>query len=155
MLHKQEFLFNEGGEEIIMKDKAERIEMNYPVLDSQLKKILIIDDEEMLCESLKDILQEDGYEVVTATTALSALAEIEKDIPDVIISDINLPDINGLELLKRIKNECPEIEIIIMTAFGEAESYMQAREKGAFEYITKPINIPVLKLMISKILCLN
>lgn len=120
-----------------------------------MKKILIIDDEEMLCESLKDILEDEGYEVLTATNSLSALTQIEDSTPDVIISDINLPDINGLELLKRIKREYPGIEIIIMTGYGEAEVCLEAKEKGAFEYIVKPLNIPILKLMISKILCLN
>jgi len=138
-----------------MKNRAEKVSISYPVVEPSVKQILIIDDEEMLCESLKDILEEEGYEIRTATTALSALTEIEKKTPDIIISDINLPDINGLELLRRIKDERPEIEIIIMTAYGEIESYLQAREKGAFEYITKPVNIPILKLMISRILCMN
>ncbi|MBN2372164.1 response regulator [bacterium] len=129
--------------------------INCPALKTKEKQILVIDDEEMLCETLKDILQEDGYNVRTSVNALSGLAEIEKDAPDLIISDIKLPDINGIDLIKRIKQERPNIEIIIITAFGEAESYLQAKEKGAFEYITKPINIPILKLMISKILCLD
>lgn len=138
-----------------MKNKATKMAIDCPVLQPAIRQILIIDDEQMLCESLKDILQEEGYNVRTAANALSGLSEIERDPPDLIISDIRLPDINGLELLKRVKQEYPNVEIIIMTAYCEAESYLEAKEKGAFEYITKPINIPILKMMISQILCMN
>ena len=138
-----------------MKAKEKRIPINYPVIETCPKKILIIDDEHMVCETLQDILQEDGYYVRIALDALSGLAEIEKVPPDLVISDLKLPDISGLELLKRVKKERPFMEIIIMTGLGEAETYLEAKAEGAFDYIIKPINIPILRLMVSKVLCQN
>ena len=138
-----------------MKAKQKRIPINYPVIEACPKKILIIDDEHMVCETLQDILQDDGYHVRIALDALSGLAEIEKDPPDLVISDLKLPDISGLELLKKVKHERPYMEIIIMTGLGEAETYLEAKEEGAFDYIIKPINIPILRLMISKVFCQN
>ena len=134
-----------------MKTKEKSIPMTCPVLETCPKKILIIDDEHMVCETLQDILQEDGYEVRTALSALSGLAEIEKETPDLIISDLRLPDISGLELLKRVKRDRPNLEIIIMTGLGETETYLEAKDEGAYDYLTKPINIPILRLMISKV----
>ena len=136
-----------------MKTKSKAVPSNYTAVQTCEKKILIIDDEHMVCETLQDILQEDGYDVRIALDALSGLSEIEKDPPDLVISDLKLPDISGIELLRRVKSERPYMEIIIMTGLGEAETYLEAKEEGAFDYIIKPINIPILRLMISKVLC--
>jgi DNA-binding NtrC family response regulator len=140
-----------------MKTKHNGAPVNCPVIEKTCspKKILIIDDEHMVCETLQDILQEDGYQVRIALNALSGLAEIERETPDLIISDLKLPDLSGLELLKRVKHKRPNLEIIIMTGLGEAETYLEAKEEGAFDYIIKPINIPILRLMISKVLYQN
>ncbi|MGA1796634.1 MAG: response regulator [bacterium] len=139
-----------------MKAKQEKHrDSDYSNVATCQKKILVIDDEHMVCETLQDILQEDGYVVRTALNALSGLAEIEKDPPDLVISDLKLPDISGLELLRRVKQDRPYLEIIIMTGLGEAETYLEAKEEGAFDYIIKPINIPILRLMISKVLHQN
>ena len=136
-----------------MKSKTKTLSAGYSVVETCEKKILIIDDEHMVCETLQDILKEDGYDVRIALDALSGLSEIERDPPDLVISDLKLPDISGLDLLRRVKQERPYMEIIIMTGLGEAETYLEAKQEGAFDYIIKPINIPILRLMISKVLC--
>ncbi len=135
-----------------MKIKPKRVPTNRAVMQTCPKKILIIDDEYMVCETLKDILEDDGYQVRTSLNALNGLEEIEKETPDLILSDLKLPDISGLELLRRVKQERPHLEVIIMTGLGEAETYLEAKEEGAFDYIIKPINIPILRLMVSKVL---
>ena len=136
-----------------MKSKTKTLPSGYSVVETCEKKILIIDDEHMVCETLQDILKEDGYDVRIALDALSGLSEIVRDPPDLVISDLKLPDISGLDLLRRVKQERPYMEIIIMTGLGEAETYLEAKQEGAFDYIIKPINIPILRLMISKVLC--
>ena len=120
------------GEHMKAKQEKQR-SSEYSNVSTCQKKILVIDDEHMVCETLQDILQEDGYLVRTALNALSGLAEIEKDPPDLVISDLKLPDISGLELLRRVKQDRPYLEIIIMTGLGEAETYLEAKEEGAAE----------------------
>lgn len=117
-----------------------------------MKKVLIVDDETNMCSIIRDILVEDGYEVMVAGNGREALGVVQKTVPDLIITDINMPCMSGLDLLREVKNLHPQIQFIIMTAFGELETYLKAMNNGAFDYITKPLNIEMLKIMVAKIL---
>ena len=118
----------------------------------EMKKVLIVDDETNMCSIIRDILVEDGYEVMVAGNGREALGVVQKTVPDLIITDINMPCMSGLDLLREVKNLHPQIQFIIMTAFGELETYLKAMNNGAFDYITKPLNIEMLKIMVAKIL---
>ena len=103
----------------------------------QKGKLLIIDDEERLRKLLSRIMQLEGYEVFEAATAKDGLKKLEQETIEVIISDVKLPDINGIELTKKIKANWPASEIIVLTAYGTISDGVKTIKHGAFDYITK------------------
>lgn len=105
--------------------------------DTAKGKLLIIDDEERLRKLLARILQLEGYEVLEAGTAKEGLNKLKHDAIDVVLSDVKLPDMNGIDLTKKIKTEYPAIEVIVLTAYGTINDGVTAIKNGAFDYITK------------------
>src|ERR1700710_2226414 len=103
----------------------------------QKGKLLIIDDEERLRNLLARILQLEGYEVIVASTGKEGLKKLQHDAIPVVISDVKLPDVNGIELTSQIKANWPATEIIVLTAFGTINDGVKAIKSGAFDYITK------------------
>ena len=99
-------------------------------------KLLVIDDEDRLRKLLVRILQLEDYEVFEAATAKDGLRRLSHEVVDVVISDVKLPDINGIELTKTIKTTYPAIEIIVLTAYGTIGDGVTAIKNGAFDYIT-------------------
>jgi DNA-binding NtrC family response regulator len=103
------------------------------------ERLLIVEDEETLCESLKRVLSREGYVVDVAYSAESALEIFNGGFYDVIITDIILPGITGIELLKRIKEQLPEQIVIITTAYASLETAVEALRTGAYDYVVKPV----------------
>jgi len=103
----------------------------------QKGKLLIIDDEERLRNLLARILQLEGYEVLVASTGKEGLKKLQQDTVPVVISDVKLPDVNGIDLTTQIKANFPATEIIVLTAFGTINDGVKAIKAGAFDYITK------------------
>ena len=103
----------------------------------QKRKLLIIDDEERLRNLLARILQLEGYDVLVASTGKEGLKKLQQETIPVVISDVKLPDINGIELTSQIKIAFPATEIIVVTAFGTINDGVKAIKSGAFDYITK------------------
>jgi DNA-binding NtrC family response regulator len=99
--------------------------------------ILIIDDEEKLRTLLARILRIEGYAVIEAGTASQGLKQLDKEWPDIILCDVKLPDANGVETIKEIKQKHPSAEVILLTAYGNIPDGVQAIKNGAFDYITK------------------
>lgn len=108
-----------------------------------LKKVLIVDDEETLTWSMSKSLSKDRdkYEVLVANNGKEALNQLKKNEIDLIISDIRMPDINGLDLLVRVKKEYPKAKFLIMTAYGSSDVQKEANRRGAVIYIEKPFEI--------------
>lgn len=102
-----------------------------------MKKILIIDDEEKLRTLLARIISLEGFEVIQANDCKSAFSKLEKSEIDIVLCDVKLPDGNGVELSKNIKEKYPLLEIILLTAYGNIPDGVQAIKNGAFDYITK------------------
>lgn len=102
--------------------------------------ILIVDDEESVRDSLYSWFIEDGYHVRSAENANTALSILESEPFDIVIADIKMPGMDGLEMLRRIKQLKPESVVIIMTAFATVDTAVQALKDGAFDYITKPFD---------------
>ena len=102
-----------------------------------MKKVLIIDDEEKLRALLTRIISLEGFEVLQAADCKTALKKLEQTVIDVILCDVKLPDCNGVELSKNIKDQYPLSEIILLTAYGNISDGVQAIKNGAFDYITK------------------
>lgn len=100
--------------------------------------ILVVDDEEMLRNLLRKILVKEGYRVLTSSSAPEALEKLSSESIDLVISDVQMPEMDGFELLKALKKDYPQIGVIVMTAYGDAYTVRDALLLGADEYITKP-----------------
>jgi PAS domain S-box-containing protein len=105
------------------------------------QRILIVDDDINICKSLSLIFKKKGFEVETAGTGKEALEKAQARYYNVALLDLKLPDINGLELLKPLKNMHPDMEVMMVTGYGSMESAMHALNLGASSYITKPLNM--------------
>lgn len=116
------------------------------------KTLLIVDDEKLIRWSLEKQLKSEGYEVFTASDGQEALDVIGSKIPDLIFLDVKLPDLNGIELLKRIKEIDNEIIVIMITAFQEVETAVSAIKLGAYDYISKPLEMEKTKKIIKEAL---
>jgi len=103
----------------------------------QKGRLLIIDDEERLRNLLARILQLEGYEVITAANGKEGLRKLQQESYHVVLSDVKLPDSNGIELTEQIKTNWPATEVIVLTAFGTINDGVKAIKSGAFDYITK------------------
>lgn len=104
-------------------------------------RILLVDDEVEFVSTLSERLQLRGYDVRTANNALEALASVYKEPPDVIILDLRIPGMDGIETLKTIKKFDATIEVIMLTGHGDIRSVEDGMKSGAFEYIMKPVDI--------------
>src|SRR4030066_680613 len=115
-----------------------------------LKKVLIVDDEETLTWSMARSLSrdKDKYEVVIANNGREALNLLKNNEVDLVISDIRMPDINGLDLLVRVKKEYPHTKVIIMTAYGSSDVQKEANRRGSLFYIEKPFEISDIRKII-------
>ena len=101
-------------------------------------RILIIDDEEIVRASCSRILLPEGYTVKTANNAKNGLALLETNSLDLVLTDLKMPDMDGLEVLRNIKEKWPETEVIIMTGYGTVKTAVRAMKIGVFDYIEKP-----------------
>jgi DNA-binding NtrC family response regulator len=115
-------------------------------------RILIVDDEQIIRESLSFVLQKEGYEIVEASNGAAALKMHEARPFDVVITDIEMPEMRGIELLERVRQRTPETFVMVITAFGSIETAVQALRKGAYDYILKPIEFEDLLHRIKKML---
>jgi two-component system NtrC family response regulator len=116
------------------------------------QRILIVDDEENLRRVTQLRLQQAGYEVVTASDGKSALALLEKSPQDLVITDLRMPGLCGLDLLRRVKDAYPETIVVVFTAFGTIESAVEAMKEGAYDYLIKPVNAEALKMVVARAL---
>jgi nitrogen regulation protein NR(I) len=105
-----------------------------------MAKILIVDDEPGILALFQDMLVQEGYEVETADQGETALSILNNGAPDVLVMDIRMPGLNGLETLQRIKTTHPKLPVIIMTGFGTTDAAIEATKLGAFDYQVKPFN---------------
>jgi DNA-binding NtrC family response regulator len=119
-------------------------------MDATARQILIVDNEPEMCSLLSDILKEEGYEVATAASGEKALAKMgERDFA-VVITDLNMKGMPGMTLLKEIKRLQPDINVIIMTAFGSVETAIEAMKQGAYDYVMKPVKSDEIVLITEK-----
>lgn len=115
-----------------------------------MSKILVIDDDRSICETLELYLTEEGYEVVTAATGTEGLNKFVETSPDVVILDIRLPDVDGFTILEDLREDDENVKVIMITAYHDMESTINAMKSGAFDYIHKPVNVDELDMAIRK-----
>lgn len=117
-----------------------------------MSRVMVVDDEAEIVEILKLALEDQGYEVSTAGGGEECLEKLLKEKPDVLLLDIMLPGITGLTVLKKIKEKYPEIAVIMITAYASLDSAVEAMNHGASHYLTKPLNLYDLKLVVKSVL---
>jgi two-component system response regulator PilR (NtrC family) len=111
-------------------------------------RILVVDDERSMREMLAILLKREGYEVLLAENGKSAVATLEREPVDILISDIKMPDISGVEVLRAAKRIDKDILGIMITAFASTESAVEAMRLGACDYLTKPFDLDVLRMKV-------
>ena len=101
--------------------------------------ILLVDDDREFLKAMKKMFEKSGYIVTLAGDGMEALEILSRDAFDLIISDLRMPNLNGIELMEEISRKKLDVPVIFITAYGEVESYMDLMNLGAFEYINKPV----------------
>jgi DNA-binding NtrC family response regulator len=114
------------------------------------EKVLLVDDEMDFLELMEERLAARGVEVSTSGSAEDALARIEKDLFDAVILDLQMPGMNGLEVLKRIKERRPEIQVILLTGHATVEKGVEAIKLGAMDFVEKPADLEALSEKIAR-----
>ncbi|MBW2064288.1 MAG: response regulator [Deltaproteobacteria bacterium] len=113
-----------------------------------MAKIMVVDDDDNIRKLLEKFLSKKGYEVITARDGKEALEKI-KERPEIMLLDIMMPKIHGLEVLDRIKESSPKTEIIMMTGFALNALGLESLQRGAFEFVTKPLDLEHVDFLIS------
>jgi DNA-binding NtrC family response regulator len=113
-------------------------------------RILIADDEVNARAALVELLREEGYTVESAADGFKALGKLDDFAPDIVLTDLKMPGMDGIELLARVREKAPDIGVVVMTAFGAVETAVSAMRAGARDYLTKPVNMAELSLVIAR-----
>ncbi|CUS34533.1 Acetoacetate metabolism regulatory protein AtoC [Candidatus Nitrospira nitrosa] len=113
-----------------------------------MEKILVVDDEQSLREVLSIMLKRAGYAVTIAMDGEDAVELLQKEIFDLVITDLRMPKVDGMEVLKAVKSASPETVVLIITAFASADSAVEAMKQGAYDYLTKPFQVDEVQLII-------
>jgi DNA-binding NtrC family response regulator len=115
-------------------------------------KILVVDDERSILVLLKEALGQWGYQVTTAASAAEALGMLKSELFDALITDIRMPDMSGLELLREVKKQDESIEVVMMTGYPTIASAVQALKEGAYDYLSKPLILDELRHLMSRMM---
>ena len=114
--------------------------------------ILVVDDELNALKAMRSLLAAEGYEVTTASNGKEALDSMAASTPDVVVTDLRMPEIDGLELLRRARESHGDIPVIVVTAFGAVDTAVEAMRAGAADYLQKPIQIEELLVVLDRVL---
>ena len=113
-------------------------------------RIVVIDDEVNAAAALETLLKEDGYDVARAHEARTGLQLVERHDPDLVLTDLRMPGMDGIELLAKIKELRPETMVIVMTAYGTVKTAVRAMKLGAEDYLGKPIDVEELEVVLQR-----
>lgn len=113
------------------------------------KKVLIVDDQNGIRILLMEVFSSEGYTTFQAANGKTALEIVEKHTPDLVLLDMKIPGMDGLEILKHIKEMNPSIKVIMMTAYGELDMIKEATELGALMHFTKPFDIDEMRVAVN------
>src|SRR6478609_1700567 len=105
----------------------------------QRERILIVDDEANARTALAELLRDEGYTVETAADGFKALPKLEEFAPDVVLTDLKMPGLDGIDLMRRAHADDPDRVVVLMTAYGAVETAVSAMRLGAADYLTKPV----------------
>lgn len=114
--------------------------------------ILVVDDDEDICTAFRHFLTDEGHTPLVASNASDALAEVRGARPDLVILDIRMPGVDGLQALRQIREAAPDVYVIMMTAYGTSQTSIEAARLGAFESLTKPLDLDVVRAVVNRAL---
>ncbi|MBI3625223.1 MAG: sigma-54-dependent Fis family transcriptional regulator, partial [Candidatus Rokubacteria bacterium] len=115
-------------------------------------RLLIVDDEPDMLDNVRRILVKAGYECLTESDSRKAMGLLESERPDLLLTDLRMPGVDGLGLLRQAHQVDPQMPVIILTAFATIESAVEAVKEGAFDYLPKPFSVDQLKLAVERAL---
>ena len=115
-------------------------------------RVLVVDDEPKICHLIEELLKLEGYRVDVSFSGMDALQMLKRDDYQMLLTDLKMPGIDGLELIKKAKAECPEIRAIMVTGYATVDTAVQSLRHGVDDYITKPFNIFELKKAVQQTL---
>ncbi|MCB1154730.1 response regulator [bacterium] len=114
-----------------------------------MKHILIVDDENAILEVFRSLFSDDDYRLTLVESGQEAIRVLKEDVVDLVITDKNLPDVSGLEVLKVAKQVRPVIEVIVITGYASLDTALAAIKEGVYDYITKPFQLEEIKLTVA------
>jgi two-component system response regulator PilR (NtrC family) len=117
-----------------------------------MSRILIVDDEQSMCELLSIMLRKEGYDIVTASSGETALKALQNEIFDLIITDLRMQKVGGLDIVRSVKELSPETIVIVITAYATTDTAVEAMKLGAYDYLTKPFKNEEIRLVVQKAL---
>jgi two-component system response regulator HydG len=112
--------------------------------------VLVIDDDGAHAEAASESLSRSGYECTVATSGTEGVRRLEKDDYDVVLTDLVMRDLSGIEIVRKVKSSRPETEVIVMTGYPSYETALEAMDEGAYDYLNKPIDLNILRAKIRK-----
>lgn len=115
-------------------------------------RVLVVDDESSARSALAELLREEGYEVQSAADGYKALGRVDTWDPDVVITDVKMPALGGIELMTKVRERLPEVAVVVMTAYGSVEGAVEAMHLGADDYLSKPVHLPQLLVVLRRVL---
>lgn len=121
-------------------------------IDNSEIKVLVVDDESAARAALSELLRDEGYIVHTAGDGFKALGQLDDWSPDIVVTDVQMPGMSGIELMEKIRERVPSVGVVVMTAFGSVENAVGAMQAGADDYLTKPVHFPELLLILERLL---
>lgn len=117
-------------------------------MDKSKIRILVVDDERSLCAGIQEALNREGYTVAAAHDAGTALKITNERLFNLVLTDVKMPGMSGLELLRQVKNKSPDTVFILMTAYGTVESAVEAMKEGAYDFLAKPLDMQRLRALV-------
>ena len=117
-----------------------------------LKSILIVDDQPGIRMLLKEVFAMEGFRTLTAGSGKEAMAVFDRERPDLVLLDMKIPGMDGIEILKRMKQECERVQVVMMTAYGELDLMEEAKTWGAVRHFTKPFDVFELRETVKNLL---
>jgi two-component system response regulator HydG len=150
-----EALSSESGDRSNEPDRSNEAVVG-PVVASRAEaapvRVLVVDDESSARSALSELLREEGYEVQSAADGYKALGRVDNWEPDVVITDVKMPALGGIELMTKLRERLPEVAVVVMTAYGSVEGAVEAMHLGADDYLSKPVHLPQLLVVLRRVL---
>jgi DNA-binding NtrC family response regulator len=119
-------------------------------MDTSKLKILILDDEPIVCKRLKPALEKLGYQVDTFTQSVDAMLQVQETVYDVVITDLKMKGVDGMEFLQEVKKVSPKTEVIVITGFATMETAKESFQKGVFDFIAKPFKFSEIQKVVEQ-----